>query len=95
MVKSLREYKQSSYRYYAYGMEDDLVDRDEYYKEPGNNDRTGEQRYREAVSGGEERKTETALKGQLFLGTERFIRQMEKTFNVVNTRLQKGRPKKK
>ena len=93
MVKSLKEYKLSSYRYYAYGMEDELVDRDQYYEELGENDNIRQQRYKELLLGEEELKIEQALKGQLFLGTEKFIGRMEKAFNVINTRLNKGRPR--
>jgi putative transposase len=93
MVKFLREYKLSSYRYYAYGVEDELVDRDQYYEELGKNDNIRQQRYKELLLGEEERKIEQALKGQLFLGTEKFVGRMEKVFNVINTRLKKGRPR--
>lgn len=95
MVKTLRDYKESSYGYYAYGIADELVDRDQYYEELGRNDRIRQQSYKELLLGEKERKIEQALKGQLFLGTEKFVERMEKTFNVVNTRLNKGRPKKK
>ncbi len=95
MTKSLSEYKQSSYRYYAYGIGDELVERDEYYEYLGENDKIRQERYRNMILGEEERKIEAALKGQLFLGREKFVRHMEKTFDVVNTRLKKGRPKKK
>ncbi|MFH1061910.1 MAG: hypothetical protein V1747_03370 [Candidatus Omnitrophota bacterium] len=71
------------------------MDRDQYYEELGSNDNIRQQRYKELVLGEEERKIEQALKGQLFLGTEKFIERMEKAFNVINTRLNKGRPKKK
>ena len=42
----------------------------------------------------EDKGINSAIFNQLFLGTKKFIRQMEDKFKVSNTRLKRGRPKK-
>ncbi len=93
IVNSPEEYPHSSYNYYAYGKEDGLVDRDIYYDELGRNDKERQQEYRQLMLD-EDKGINSAIFNQLFLGTKKFIRQMEDKFKVSNTRLKRGRPKK-
>lgn len=93
IVDSLRKYQYSSYNYYAYGKTDDLTDRDIYYDELGRNNKERQQQYRQLILD-KEKDINSTIFNQLFLGTEKFIKQMEEKFKVNNTRLKKGRPKK-
>lgn len=94
IVNSPEEYPHSSYKYYAYGKEDDLIDRDVYYDALGQDDEERQRVYRELMLD-EQKGMNTEVFNQLFLGTKEFIRQMENKFKLNNIRLQRGRPKKK
>lgn len=49
LVKDAGSYPHSSYRHYAWGEEDSLVDADPYYEELGRNSKERQKRYREFV----------------------------------------------
>ena len=49
MVSDLREYSWSSYRYYAHGVDDDLVDTDPYYPQLGRTASARQEAYRQFV----------------------------------------------
>jgi len=93
IVDSVEQYPHSSYKYYAYGKEDGLTDRDIYYDELGRDNNKRQQEYRRLILD-EEKIINSAVFNQLFLGTKEFIKQMEERFKVNNIRLKKGRPKK-
>ncbi|MCK5305635.1 MAG: transposase [Candidatus Omnitrophica bacterium] len=93
IVNSAEKYQHSSYNYYAYGKEDGLTDQDIYYDEIGYNDKQRQREYRRLLLDKEKGISNIVFK-QLFLGTRKFIKQMEDKFKVNNTRLEKGRPKK-
>ena len=93
IVTSAGKYNHSSYNYYAHGKEDDLIDRDIYYDEMGEDDKTRQQEYQHSMLD-KEKSINSAIFNQLFLGKEEFIKQMEDRFKVSNIRLKKGRPKK-
>ncbi len=92
LVKSAREYPNSSYDYYAYGHSDHLTDPNPLYKELGRNQLEQQEAYRKLTLDTEMRVSQTTF-NQLFFGGDDFIRKMEKKFDVVNTRLERGRPK--
>ena len=94
MVESPRLYKHSSYNYYAYGQKDDLLDADPVYEVLAPKEEKRHESYRHLALDKELGITEKTFK-QLFLGTNDFIRAMEKRFGVKNVRLGVGRPKGK
>ena len=93
IVDSPQEYFYSSYNYYACGIEDGIIDRDPFYDEIGPNDRERQVRYRKLISD-KEKNINSSVFSQLFLGTEKFVKQMENRFKVSNIRIKKGRPRK-
>mgnify|MGYP000311329782 CR=1 FL=1 len=93
IVDSAEKYPHSSYKYYAYGKEDGLTDRDIYYDDLGEDDKKRQQEYRRLILD-EEKGINSTVFNQLFLGTKDFIKQMEEKFKISNTRLKKGRPKR-
>jgi len=94
IVNSPEEYPHSSYRYYAYGEEDGLTDRDPYYDELGRDEKEKQRIYRKLMLDKEKGLNSNTFK-QLFLGTKEFIKEMEDRFNVRNVPMVRGRPKKK
>lgn len=93
MVDSAEKYLHSSYKYYAYGKYDVLVDRDPCYDELGRNDKERQEAYRKLMLD-EEKGIKPTTFNQLFLGAEEFVKGMENKFKVQNVRLNRGRPKK-
>ena len=49
LVQDAKDYLHSSYRYYAFGQEDSLVDEDPYYRDLGQDPKEREQHYREFI----------------------------------------------
>lgn len=94
MVEEPRLYNHSSYNYYAYSQKDDLVDADPVYEGLSSNERQRQESYRNLMLDKKLDITERTFK-QLILGTDDFVRAMERRFNVKNKRLDVGRPKKK
>lgn len=94
IVDSAKKYPHSSYNYYAYGKTDTLIDRDPYYKELGRDNKERQEVYRK-LQLDKEKGINNKLYNQLFLGTKEFIKRMEAKFKINNTRLMRGRPKKK
>ena len=92
LVKSAREYPNSSYNYYAYGHSDHLTDTDPLYKELGRNQLEQQESYRKLTLDTEMRVSQATF-NQLFFGGDDFVRKMEKKFGMTNTRLERGRPK--
>ncbi len=93
IVKSPHLYEHSSYNYYAYGQKDNLLDPNPLYKDLSDKDIKRQELYRNLILDNKLGITEKTF-NQLFLGTENFIRSMEKHFDVKNTRSNVGRPKK-
>ncbi len=93
MVDSPEKYLHSSYNYYVCGKEDNLTDRDISYDELGRNDKERQEAY-QCLMLDEDKGINSAIFNQLFLGTRQFIKQMEDKFEINNTRLKRGRPKK-
>ncbi len=93
IVDSPKRYLHSSYNYYAYGKENDLIDRDVYYGELGRNGKERQEEYR-CLMLDDDKGINSTIFNQLFLGTKKFIKQMEDKFEVNNTRLKRGRPKR-
>ena len=93
MVKLPEQYAYSSYPYYAFGKDDPSLDKDPCYETLGKDDPQRQKEYRKLALG-EAEQVGQAISRQLFLGSDSFIRRMEKTFGVSNIRLERGRPRK-
>jgi hypothetical protein len=93
MVKLPEQYPYSSYKYYAYGKDDPMLDRDVCYNPLGKNDPMRQREYRELVDSDSEQ-IGRAIGRQLFLGSDEYIKRMEKKFGVKNIRMERGRPKR-
>ena len=89
LVRKGEDYQWSSYKTYAGGIYDGLVDSDPLYEGLGREDETRQKRYREFLKDGVKINFNSR-----FLGGERFIKAMEKRFGVKNIELGPGRPKK-
>jgi len=93
IISSPRSYKYSSYAYYAYGANDELIDADPLYEGMGKTGKERQERYR-SLAIDEDLHINEKVFSQLFLGPDDFIRKMEKAFDVKNIRQERGRPKK-
>lgn len=94
IVNKPEYYQYSSYRYYADGKSDKLIDRDIHYEMMGKNDDERQNRYRE-LNTDKQLGINGQIFSQLYLGNSEFISRMEKEFKLPNIRLERGRPKKK
>lgn len=83
------DYPWSSYKFYAYGKGDDLIDIDPLYLGLGKTDKERQLSYRELFN--EEIKLNLNLR---FLGSHSFVEKMEKKFGVKNLKNRRGRPPK-
>lgn len=93
MVKYAEQYPYSSYKYYAHGEDDPMLDRDVCYDPLGKDDPIKQREYCKLAASDNER-IGRAIGRQLFLGSDDYIKRMEKKFGVRNIRLERGRPKK-
>jgi len=93
IVKDAKDYKHSSYKYYAYGEIDGLVDEDINYDSLGKSEKTRQKEYRRLMEE-EDGGLDSNVFSRLYLGTEDFVKRMEKKFGLRNIRMRKGRPKK-
>lgn len=87
MVKSLEDYPWSSYKFYACGEKNDLIDSDPLYQDMGKTDKERQLHYRQSLT--EEIKLNWNLR---FLGSRSFIEKMEGEFGVKNVQNRRGRP---
>jgi len=87
IVKTPKEYKYSSYNFYAYGKKDVLIDLNPIYIEWGRTDKERQANYRKDIE--EELKRTSLNLNSRFIGSEEFISQMEEKFNVSNVGTQK------
>jgi len=92
MVKKPEEYKWSSYNTYACGANDDLTDYNPIYKGWGRTEQERQKNYRENTK--EEMEGVGMNLNAMFIGSDKFIREMEEKFKVSNIKAQRGRPVK-
>lgn len=92
ITKHPEEYPWSSYKVYAYGKDDEIVDANPIYMELGKTKAERQKNYRKDIH------TETeSIKinfNARFLGSNEFINKMERKFQVSNLKAERGRPKK-
>ncbi len=89
IVDNPKDYLWSSYRIYAYGLKDELVDTDPLYEDMGSTAKERQKNYRDSI--GTKDKINFNLR---FLGSDSFINRMEEQFGVKNLRNERGRPVK-
>lgn len=87
IVDRLEDYPWTSYRYYAIGEEQGLIDQDPVYENLGNDSGERRRNYREVSE------EEIDLRKR-YLGSEGFIKEMEERFGIKNLENKRGRPKK-
>jgi len=89
IVNKPGDYPWSTYKFYAYGIGNDLVDIDLLYQELGRTEKERQLSYRRALE--EESKPNLNVR---FLGPDSFIEKMESKFGVKNIKNRRGRPPK-
>jgi len=87
IVKRSEDYPWSSYRYYAFGEEEGLIDKDPLYDSLGKDLNERRKKYREAFE-------EEIDLTKRYLGSAEFIKEMERKFGIKNLRNKRGRPQK-
>ncbi len=96
MVKDPREYRWSSYNKYAYGADDQLIDKQPVYQNFGRNTEERQRKYREFVKG--MLKEKKAMKGEmdrkLVYGSSDFIGALTRKHSIAGELRAKGRPRK-
>jgi putative transposase len=93
IVNSAESYKYSSCSVYTKGEEDGITDKDPFYEGLGETAKFRQERYQSLMLDREKGLTERIF-NQLYLGTEKFIKEMEEKFKKKNIRGERGRPKK-
>jgi len=96
LVRDLRDWPWSSYRFYAYGRPDPIVDADPNYLGLGGTDRERQENYRIHIMMAEDEGWLDGVRaglGQGAFGGQDFIRHMMETFKIKLVR-QRGRPRK-
>lgn len=91
LVKKAEDYPYSSFRYYAYGDSDGLIDRDPFYDSLGKNDSERRKEYNRLILQ-EDNRINNHILNNFFLGNRKFISEMQKKFKVYNLRPKIGRP---
>jgi putative transposase len=96
IVKDPRDYRRSSYRAYAYGEKDALVDEDPIYWELSNDEPNRRRKYREFVKG--MLRSKEAMRGEMerrvIYGSEVFAGKLKKAYEMEEMIKPIGRPKK-
>ena len=98
LVRDLRDWPWSSYRFYAYGRPDPIVDADPNYPVLGGTDRERQENYRVHIMMAEDDDWLNGVRCSLrqgAFGSQHFIRHMVETFRISLVRAgQRGRPRK-
>lgn len=96
IVKHPGHYKWSSYRTYAYGDKNELVDKHPIYKNLSPNTKKRRVKYRDFVSSMlKERKGQKGeMDGRRIYGSSHFVTQMSKAYNIEELIRRRGRPRR-
>ncbi len=98
LVKNLKDWRWSSYHFYAYGESDPIVDIDPNYLALGATPEECQQNYRKYMMMVEDEKWLERIRQNLaqgILGSESFVREMVEKFKIQLVRVgQRGRPRK-
>jgi len=99
LVKNPAEYKWSSYRYYAFGENNELVDEDPLYRTFGSNVALRQRRYQEFVNEGISEEVLSKIRASLergdILGSSGFVEKFKHKLGLPTEKRPRGRPKKK
>lgn len=90
LVKKPEDYRWSSYNLYAYGQKDSIVTYNPIYLDWGRTKVSRQRNYRESI---EENDVKINFNAR-FLGSDEFVRKMEKKFRVKDIKTYRGRPRK-
>lgn len=93
IVSSPEEYRFSSYNFYTKGRYDSILAPDPAFLGLSTSIEARRKHYIEFVVDSSLINTEK-LKKQLFIGNGEFIRRFEKSYNIINVKLKRGRPRK-
>lgn len=93
IVSSPEEYKFSSYNYYARGFYSSILTPNPVFLELSNSQERRRQLYVEFVEDTSSISTKR-ITTQLFIGSEEFIKRMQRSFQIANMRKKRGRPRK-
>jgi putative transposase len=93
IVEHPKDYKFSSYSYYSKGLHDELVNPNPVFMELSDSEKVRKKRYSEFVIESDLINSQI-LAEQQFIGSTKFIKKAEQQFNIKNTKLPRGRPKK-
>lgn len=96
MTDDPKDYPWSSYRAYACGRQDPLVDEHLLYRHLSDKENERKEKYREFVSGMlvERNGMKGEMEGKNVYGSEEFAEAISKEFNMAKTIKSRGRPKK-
>lgn len=98
LVKELKDWPWSSYRFYAHGEPDPIVDIDPDYLTLGGTPKERQENYRQHIMMAEDKQWLENIRQKLeqgILGGEKFVREMVEKFKIKLVRVgQKGRPSK-
>jgi len=92
LVKKAEDYPYSSFKYYAYGDSDELINRDPFHDNLGKNNSERQKEYQRLILQEDNRINKHVL-NSFFLGNKKFTTEMEREFEVYNLRDRRGRPK--
>jgi len=92
IVEHPREYKYSSYQHYAYGKKDKLIKEDPEYLQTGRSQNQIRKAYRDFVI---DETIKEFIDVKKYLGTDRFVKKMERYFSIKNSNKKRGWPKGK
>ena len=90
LVNNPEEYKWSSYNVYAHDVRDGVIDYNPIYLEWGKTKEQRQKNYRKDIR----KEIERINLNARFLGSEEFIKKMERKFKISSIRANRGRPKK-
>lgn len=97
LVSNPGHYEWSSYAFYAFGKENNLLDINPIYESFGNTDLERQRKYVDFVGG--QLKEKGAQRGEMdrcrFYGSKELVKEMERRFNIESRILPQGRPWKK
>jgi len=95
IVKRPEDYPYSSYKFYALGEENLLLNENPLYEELGHNEKERQRNYKDFFLENQQRNNiKFKMFNRRFLGSESFVNKMEEKFKVKDIKTVRGRPTK-